>query len=53
MRKCQTCNSFPCLKVQCCIGNKDGCEDYESQVAAVMKLVEVDEENYKYERIEE
>lgn len=53
MKKCQTCNRFPCLKVQCCIGNKEGCEDYESQAAAVMKQVKVDDPNYKFERIDE
>lgn len=29
-KKCQLCAYFPCLKFQCNIGNKEGCEDFKS-----------------------
>lgn len=29
---CRNCVFFPCLKVQCSFGNKQGCEDFLSIV---------------------
>ena len=40
MKKCQTCRYFPCTKFQCNIGNKEGCENYESEISKVIKLLE-------------
>jgi len=37
MKKCQTCAYFVCTKVQCNIGNKEGCEEYESRVSKEIK----------------
>ena len=48
MKRCRDCANFPCLKVQCSIGNKEGCEDFKSQMA---KLVKVDGLNYKFEEV--
>lgn len=37
MKNCRTCTYYPCLKVQCSIGNKEGCEDYQSIVTTEIK----------------
>lgn len=29
-KKCKACIYFPCLKVQCSIGNKQGCDNFIS-----------------------
>lgn len=29
-KNCKNCTYFPCLKPQCLIGNKEGCNDFKS-----------------------
>lgn len=37
MKTCQTCIYYPCTKFVCNIGNKEGCEEYESIVSREIK----------------
>jgi len=37
MKTCQTCTYFPCTKLVCNIGNKEGCEEYKSVVSKMIE----------------
>ncbi len=48
MKRCRDCAYMPCTKEECDIENQNGCNDFESQIA---KLVKVDGLNYKFEEV--
>ena len=39
-KSCRTCAYFPCTKVNCTIGNKEPCNDYESTISKIPKEME-------------
>ena len=39
-KKCKTCTYYPCLKTQCSIGNKEGCDDYKSTVQKEIERID-------------
>jgi len=45
---CKTCTYYPCLKVQCNIGNKEGCNDYKNFVQS--EIEKIDKEAERRER---
>lgn len=39
-KKCKNCIYFPCLKVQCSIGNKEGCDNFVSVIEKELKEID-------------
>lgn len=39
-KECRKCVYFPCLKVQCSIGNKQGCDNFVSIVKNELKKID-------------